>query len=565
MRTRFEERPFDAAVAKRLTASGMLPALARVLAARGIRSVDDLAEDWKSLADPALLEGLDTAADIVCRARKTGQRITIVADYDCDGATACAVAVRGLKALGIRVDYIVPDRFKYGYGLSPEIVDLALSQPEKPAILLTVDNGITSVDGVDHANALGLTVIITDHHLAGKRLPNAGAIVNPNLVGNRFPSKALAGCGVMYYLLLAVRARLRQEGVFSKETQPRLDALSDLVALGTVADVVALDKNNRILVSRGLARVRQGKACACIQALFDVCGHDRGLASVKDFAFSIAPRINAAGRLTEMGIGIDCLLTDDAVCAQEYARELDRLNSERRSLEEGMQNEAFALIQDMDVEKKAGIVLFNPTWHQGVVGLVASRIKEAVHRPVIAFAPDEGEDLKGSGRSIDGLHLRDILEDLDKKAPGLMQRYGGHAMAAGLTIKKENLTRFTSLFDAVVRGKCDARTLENRIVVDGPLAADEINFVLIDALESRIWGQGFEAPIFANEFTVLNQRVLKGSHLKLFLELEGKRFDAIFFRHATPLPSHVRLAYKPEVNTFMGRRSPQLIVVAAEQ
>lgn len=565
MRTRFEERPFDAAVAKRLTASGMLPALARVLAARGIRSVDDLAEDWKSLADPTLLEGLDTAADIVCRARKTGQRITIVADYDCDGATACAVAVRGLKALGIRVDYIVPDRFKYGYGLSPEIVDLALSQPEKPDILLTVDNGITSVDGVDHANALGLTVIITDHHLAGKRLPNAGAIVNPNLVGNRFPSKALAGCGVMYYLLLAVRARLRQEGVFSKETQPRLDALSDLVALGTVADVVALDKNNRILVSRGLARVRQGKACAGIQALFDVCGHDRGLASVKDFAFSIAPRINAAGRLTEMGIGIDCLLTDDAVCAQEYARELDRLNSERRSLEEGMQNEAFALIQDMDVEKKAGIVLFNPTWHQGVVGLVASRIKEAVHRPVIAFAPDEGEDLKGSGRSIDGLHLRDILEDLDKKAPGLMKRYGGHAMAAGLTIKKENLTRFTSLFDAVVRGKCDARTLENRIVVDGPLAADEINFVLIDALESRIWGQGFEAPIFANEFTVLNQRVLKGSHLKLFLELEGKRFDAIFFRHATPLPSRVRLAYKPEVSTFMGRRSPQLIVVAAEQ
>ena len=565
MRTRFEERPFDTAVARRLTEAGMLPALARVLAARGIRSVDDLAEDWNSLADPALLEGLDTAADIVCRARKTGQRITIVADYDCDGATACAVAVRGLKTLGIRVDYIVPDRFKYGYGLSPEIVDLAVSQPEKPDILLTVDNGIASVDGVDHANAMGLTVIITDHHLAGKTLPNAGAIVNPNLLGSRFPSKALAGCGVMYYLLLAVRARLRQEGVYSKENQPRLDTLSDLVALGTVADVVALDKNNRILVSRGLARVRQGKACAGIQALFDVCGHDRELATVKDFAFSIAPRINAAGRLTEMGIGIDCLLTDDVACAQRYARELDRLNSERRALEEGMQNEAFELIRDMDVEKKTGVVLFNPSWHQGVIGLVASRIKEAVHRPVIAFAPDKGEDLKGSGRSIDGLHLRDVLENLDKKAPGLMLRYGGHAMAAGLTIKKENLVRFTKLFDAVTREKCDARTLENRIVVDGPLAADEINFVLIDALEARIWGQGFDAPVFANEFTVLNQRVLKGSHLKLFLELNGKRFDAIFFRHATPLPSRVRLAYKPEVNTFMGRRSPQLIVVAAEQ
>ena len=488
-----------------------------------------------------------------------------MADYDCDGATACAVAVRGLKTLGIRVDYIVPDRFKYGYGLSPEIVDLAVSQPEKPDILLTVDNGIASVDGVDHANAMGLTVIITDHHLAGKTLPNAGAIVNPNLLGSRFPSKALAGCGVMYYLLLAVRARLRQEGVYSKENQPRLDTLSDLVALGTVADVVALDKNNRILVSRGLARVRQGKACAGIQALFDVCGHDRGLATVKDFAFSIAPRINAAGRLTEMGIGIDCLLTDDVACAQRYARELDRLNSERRALEEGMQNEAFELIRDMDVEKKTGVVLFNPSWHQGVIGLVASRIKEAVHRPVIAFAPDKGEDLKGSGRSIDGLHLRDVLENLDKKAPGLMLRYGGHAMAAGLTIKKENLVRFTKLFDAVTREKCDARTLENRIVVDGPLAADEINFVLIDALEARIWGQGFDAPVFANEFTVLNQRVLKGSHLKLFLELNGKRFDAIFFRHATPLPSRVRLAYKPEVNTFMGRRSPQLIVVAAEQ
>ena len=311
--------------------------------------------------------------------------------------------------------------------------------------------------------------------------------------------------------------------------------------------------------------MRQGKACAGIKALFEVCGHDWGRACVRDFAFSIAPRINAAGRLTEMGIGIDCLLTDNTETALEYARELDRLNTERRDLEEGMQSEAFSLVRSMDIEKKAGVVLFHPTWHQGVVGLVASRIKEAIHRPVIAFAPDEGTTLKGSGRSIDRIHLRNALECLDKKAPGLIQRYGGHAMAAGLTIQKENLARFTEFFDAIVRSQCDAHTLENRIVVDGPLAADEINFVLIDALESRIWGQGFESPIFANEFTVLNQRVLKGSHLKLFLELEGKRFDAIFFRHAAPLPSHVRLAYKPEVNTFMGRRSPQLIVVAAEQ
>lgn len=565
MKTRFEERAFDANAAKKLIDAGMLPALARVLAARGIRSPEDLAEDWKSLADPALLEGLDTAATILCQARKLGQRVTIVADYDCDGATACAVAMRGLKTLGIYADYIVPDRFKYGYGLSPEIVDLAVSQPEKPDILLTVDNGIASIDGVKHANTLGITVIITDHHLAGDVLPEAAAIVNPNLAGSRFPSKALAGCGVMYYLLLAVRAHLRQEGVFSKETQPRLDALSDLVALGTVADVVPLDKNNRILVSRGLARVRQGKACAGIRALFEVCGHDRGQASARDFAFSIAPRINAAGRLTEMGVGIDCLLTDDDETALDYARELDRLNAERRDLEEEMQNEAVSLIRKMDAEKKAGIVLFNPNWHQGVVGLVASRIKEAIHRPVIAFAPDEGSNLKGSGRSIEGIHLRDALADLDKKVPGLIKRYGGHAMAAGLTIKKENLARFTELFDAVIRSRCNAQTLENHIVVDGPLSADEINFVLIDALASRIWGQGFETPIFANEFTVLNQRLLKGNHLKLFLELEGKRFDAIFFRHTELLPTHVRLAYKPEVNTFMGRRLPQLVVVAAEQ
>ncbi len=564
MATHFHERLYDKGCAESLARAGVLPALARVLSARGIRSAEDLAEDWKSLINPSHLEGLDAASLLLADARKNHRHVTIVADYDCDGATACAVAIRGLRAMGISTDYIVPSRFKFGYGLSPEIVDLAMNRPQKPDIILTVDNGIASIEGTKRANELGAAVIITDHHLAGEQIPEAAAIVNPNLPNSLFPSKSLAGCGVMYYLLLALRAKLREAGIFTPASQPRLDVLSDLVALGTVADVVSLDKNNRILVSQGLARVRQGKACAGIQALFETCGRDRSRVTARDFAFCIAPRINAAGRLTEMDVGIECLLTDDAERALFLAQELNRLNEERRGLEEIMQTDAFSRVRKMDTAHKASIVLFDQAWHQGLVGLVASRVKDKFHRPVIAFAPDEADTLKGSGRSVEGVHLRDILEQLDKEAPGVMKRYGGHAMAAGLTIDRAQLDRFENLFESAVRTHCSSNTLNKCVEVDGPLRAEDINFLLIDALQSRIWGQGFDEPVFANEFIVLNQRVLKGEHLKLLLELDGTRFDAIFFRHEKPLPSHVRLAYKPEINTFMGRRSVQLVIVEAE-
>ncbi len=564
MKTRFITRPFNVDIAKALSDAGILPALSRVLASRGISSVDDLSEDWKSLLNPKEFLGLEKAAQILANLREKHGHVEIVADYDCDGATACAIAIRGLTAMGISADYLVPDRFKYGYGLSSEIVDLALKEAHKPDLILTVDNGIVSLDGVAHARSLGLDVIITDHHLAGDTLPDASAIVNPNLAENPFPSKALAGCGVMYYLLLALRSELRRRGVFTKETQPRLDSLSDLVALGTVADVVSLDKNNRILVSQGLARVRQGKGCAGIRALFDVSSKDPRKARAHDFAFSIAPRINAAGRLTEMSIGIDCLLTDNEEEALGYAKELDRLNSERRDLEEMMQEKAFSLLKSIDTEHRASLVLFHDSWHQGVVGLVASRVKEKIHRPVLAFALDEEGVLKGSGRSVEGLHLKEALEAVEKAAPGLMVRFGGHAMAAGLTIHKENLERFTTLFEKAVSELTTEKTLENDIAVDGALKSEDINFLLIDAINQRLWGQGFEEPLFANDFTVVSQRLLKGGHLKLWLELDGKRFDAVYFRHSAPLPTHVRLAYKPEINNYMGRRSVQLVVVADE-
>ncbi len=564
MKTRFITRPFNVDIAKALSDAGILPALSRVLASRGITSVEDLSEDWKSLLNPKEFLGLEKAAQILANLREKHGHVQIVADYDCDGATACAIAIRGLTAMGISADYLVPDRFKYGYGLSSEIVDLALKEAHKPDLILTVDNGIVSLDGVAHARSLGLDVIITDHHLAGDALPNASAIVNPNLAENPFPSKALAGCGVMYYLLLALRSELRRRGVFTKETQPRLDSLSDLVALGTVADVVSLDKNNRILVSQGLARVRQGKGCAGIRALFDVSSKDPRKARAHDFAFSIAPRINAAGRLTEMSIGIDCLLTDNEEEALGYAKELDRLNSERRDLEEMMQEKAFSLLKSIDTEHRASLVLFHESWHQGVVGLVASRVKEKIHRPVLAFALDEEGVLKGSGRSVEGLHLKEALEAVEKAAPGLMVRFGGHAMAAGLTIHREDLERFTNLFEKAVSDLTTEKTLENDIAVDGALKSEDINFVLIDAINQRLWGQGFDEPLFANDFTVLSQRVLKGGHLKLWLELDGKRFDAIYFRHSTALSTHVRLAYKPEINHYMGRKSVQLVVVADE-
>ena len=563
MSTRFRIRDYDQRICDRLTAGGVLRPLARALAARGVTCAEDMAEDWRSMIAPSQLEGAEAAAKLLADARERHAHVTIVADYDCDGATACAIAMKGFRAMGISCGYIVPDRFRYGYGLSPDIVDLA-NESQHPDLIVTVDNGIASVDGVRRANELGIAVIITDHHLQGATLPEAACIVNPNVKTSSFASKALCGCGVMYYVLLALRAELRRRGVFTAQTQPRLDALSDLVALGTVADVVCLDKNNRILVSQGLSRVRRGLACPGIQALFAVAGRDTGSASVRDFAFSIAPRINAAGRMDEMNPGIDCLLSDTVDAAMGFAEQLESFNNQRRNLEGSMQSEALESVQAMDWESRATVTLFDSGWHQGVVGLVASRVKERIHRPVIAFAPSEDGELKGSGRSIEGVHLKDALDRVMKKDPDVIIRFGGHAMAAGLTIAPGNLERFSELFELAVSEMTPPELFDKTVLVDGALSPEEVNFPLIEALSSRIWGQGFERPLFANDFTILSQRVLKGTHLKLIVDLGGSRFEAIYFRHSEPLPQKVRLAYRPEINEFMGRQSVQLVVEASE-
>ena len=564
MNTRFCLRPYDKLVSETLEHAGILRPIARALSARGVTSSDDLLEDWTALLPPASLEGTEQAARLLADAIAAQKRITVVADYDCDGATACAIAVRGLAMMGCQARFIVPDRFKLGYGLTPAIVDLAAAE-QKPDIIITVDNGIASVDGVARAKALGIDVIITDHHLPGDALPDAACIVNPNVKGSVFASKSLAGCGVMFYVLLALRSELRSRGAFDRGNQPRLDKLSDLVALGTVADVVKLDNNNRVLVAQGLNRVRRGLACPGINALFEVTGRETGLATARDFAFGIAPRINAAGRLTEMGVGIECLLTDAPDKARSLALELDGLNRERRELEDTMQLDAHALVSHMDWENRCTVTLFEPDWHQGVVGLVASRVKEKLNRPVIAFAPDdEAGLLKGSGRSIEGIHLRDALDRVSKLRPDIIERFGGHAMAAGLTIKKETLELFTELFEQAVAETASAESFDRVVYTDGALAPEEITFGLVDALSSRIWGQGFERPIFANDFTVLSQRVLKDTHLKLVLDLSGNRFEGIFFRRNEPLSTHAKLAYRPEINEYLGRRSIQLVIEAVE-
>lgn len=565
MNTRFVQRTYDKAAAERLMHAGVLRPIAQALSARGITQSDDLCEDWQALISPTQLEGTQEAAKILADCAEDGRHVVVVADYDCDGATACAAALRGFAMMGVHATYVVPDRFTTGYGLSPQIVDLALEKDPQTKLIVTVDNGIASVEGVAAAKAKGIDVIITDHHLAGEELPQAACIVNPNLPTSHFPSKALAGCGVMFYVLLALRAELRRRGKFTNADQPRLGQLADVVALGTVADVVKLDQNNRILIAQGLARIRQGVASPGINALFAAAGRDIGHACAGDFAFAIAPRINAAGRLTEMGVGIECLLTQDPDQAQKLAGELEELNRKRRDLEDSMQLDASSIVHNMDLSGRATLTLFDEPWHQGVVGLVASRVKERVNRPVIAFARDGDEELKGSGRSIPGIHLRDALDRVSKMDPNLIERFGGHAMAAGLTIRRENLDRFAELFEKAVREAAAPGIFDKVILTDGALAPEEIGFSLVEAINERIWGQGFEKPLFANDFTILTQRVLKGTHLKMLLDLAGSRFEAIFFRQNQPLGRHVRLAYRPEINEFMGRRSVQLVVEAAEE
>lgn len=560
--TTLAARDFDAAVARRLNAEGVPAALARALAARGITGVSETQLMFDGLMAPDQLSHVSDAAILLADAIEHDARLLIIADYDCDGATACAVGIRGLRAMGAHVDYLVPNRFEYGYGLTPEIVDLAARRENgaQPDLLITVDNGIASVEGVARANELGISVLVTDHHLPGDVLPAAACIVNPNQRGCGFPSKHLAGVGVMFYVLVALRAELRARGRFDTATQPRLDHLLDLVALGTVADVVRLDRNNRILIAQGLQRIRQRRLHAGIAALFQVAGKDARLAQARDLGFAIGPRINAAGRLTDMSIGIECLITDSFERATELAQQLDELNRQRRDIEGDMQVDALAALDEAEVAARRTICLYDEHWHQGVIGLVASRIKEKYHRPTIAFARGSDGELRGSGRSIDGVHLRDTLDIVTKRAPSLVRRFGGHAMAAGLTMPAASYDDFVSAFEDATRSSCDRALFDRTIVTDGPLATSELALSLIEAIDSHVWGQGFPAPLFDNEFIVVEQRLLKNRHLKLVLDLDGRCFDAVWFARTEQLPRTVRLAYRLAVDDYMGARRLQLVI-----
>jgi len=458
--------------------------------------------------------------------------------------------------MGAHVDFLVPNRFEFGYGLTPELVEFAARR--QPELIITVDNGIASVEGVERANALGIDVLITDHHLPGDHLPAARAIVNPNQRGCNFASKNLAGVGVMFYVLVQLRSELRSRGRFTQATQPRLDGLLDFVALGTVADLVRLDRNNRILVQAGLERMRRGSAHPGIAALFRVAGRDVRSARASDLGFALGPRVNAAGRLTDMTQGIACLLSDDPDQAWEFAQRLDNLNRERRQIESEMQAEAQAALDTSGLEGRipAGqrtITLFREGWHPGVVGLIASRVKEMYHRPTIAFARS-GEGLRGSGRSIEGVHLRDTLDAVTKAAPQLVTRFGGHAMAAGLSMPGESLEEFTRLFEAAACATTDSSLYARTLATDGALDAGDITFSLVEAIDSFVWGQGFAEPLFANEFDVLEQRLVKENHLKLTLGFAGRRWSGIWFRRSEPLPDRARLAFRPAIDEYKGQR-----------
>ena len=567
--THLKARRVPPRVQWQLEQQGVHPLLARIYAARGIETKSELDYDLKALIPPAQLTHAADAAVLLADAIEAQARILIVADYDCDGATACAVGVRALRAMagtsGAVVDYLVPNRFTYGYGLSPEIVDLAATL--NPDLLVTVDNGIASLAGVARANELGIATLITDHHLPAEELPTADCIVNPNQPGCDFPSKCIAGVGVMFYVMLALRAELRERGWFAPETgikEPNLGALLDLVALGTVADVVKLDRNNRILVNQGLKRMRDGKLNPGIRALFRAAGRDPGKAGSMDLGFMIGPRLNAAGRLADMSRGIEALITDDEARALNIAQELDKLNRERKDIESGMQEQALVHLESIDETEGPAIALFDPEWHQGVIGILASRIKDKRHRPVFAFARGDTEtgdgEIKGSGRSIPGLHLRDALDLISKRAPGLLKRFGGHAMAAGATIKEADFARFRELFAQVADELLSPADLTRTLETDGSLEASYFSIQTARLLEEEVWGQGFPAPIFEDEFEVENQRILKEKHLKLRLRRGALRIDAIQFNCNTAPGTTIRAAYRLAINEYNGVQSTQLMI-----
>ena len=563
---KFEVRDVPPRTAWALEQAGVHPLLARLFAARGVASADDLDDGLARLLPPAQLKGTHEAAVLLADAIAAGRRLCFVADYDCDGATACAVGIRGLKLLGApHVDYLVPDRVVDGYGLTPPIAERVAARGAE--LLITVDNGIASVDGVAAARAAGLQVLVTDHHLPGDTLPASDVTVNPNQPGCGFESKSLAGVGVMFYVLLALRAELRARGAFDAAAQPRLDALLPLVALGTVADVVRLDANNRRLVAQGLRRIRAGQMPAGLAALFAVAGRDARKASTFDFGFALGPRINAAGRLADMTLGIELLLTDDAARADELARTLDGINRERREIEGGMREQALQIAEglfDPAAEPPAALCVFDPEFHEGVVGIVAARLKDKLHRPTFVFAPSgaegRGHELKGSGRSIAGFHLRDALDLVAKRHPGVLLRFGGHAMAAGCTIAEDHFEVFEQALQQVATEWLDAATLTRRLATDGPLPAEYRRPDVVDTLHQAVWGQGFAAPVFNEEVEVLGQRLVGEKHLALKLRHQGQPVDGIWFGHTEPLPPRAHLAFRLEADEWQGVRRVRLLV-----
>ena len=556
--TEIVQRSFLADTVLQLSKTGLPALLARIYAARGISSTRQLDTGLAQLLPFTQLKNAEKMACLLADAIAANKQLLIVADYDADGATACAVGLRGLRSLGARVDFIVPNRFEYGYGLTPEIVRLAALS--KPDIIVTVDNGIASVEGVAEAKKLGIEVLVTDHHLPGDSLPDALCIVNPNQPGCSFPSKNLAGVGVMFYVLLALRAELRKRDFFAEKPEPNLGNLLDLVALGTVADVVKLDENNRILVQQGLLRMRSGRACPGINALLLIAKKSPEQASVYEMGFIVGPRLNAAGRLDDMGLGIQCLLTDDRVEADTIAAKLDALNKERRSIEADMQQAALISLENINPSDGYSLALFDESWHQGVIGILASRLKEQFHRPVIAFARANNGELKGSGRSIPGLHLRDALDLVSKRHPHLILKFGGHAMAAGLSLLEDNFPEFQQAFETAAQSLLTPADLTKILETDGELTQPEFSVEMARSLEKQVWGQGFPQPLFDGVFKVDSQRIVGEKHLKLKLSSAAGAFEAIHFFCADPMPASIRAVYSLSINEYNGKVSLQLIV-----
>jgi single-stranded-DNA-specific exonuclease len=553
------DREINIEVIEKLVNAGITPILARVLSGRGINQPKQLETSFVDLIPPDRLKNLPEMAALIADAIEQKKRLLVIGDYDCDGATATAVAVLGLRAMGADVDFLVPNRFEYGYGLTPEIVLLASERD--PDLIITVDNGIASVEGVAKANSMGIKVLITDHHLPGDEIPNAACIVNPNQNGCDFPSKHLAGVGVIFYVMLGLRAELRSRGIFLKQSEPNLSSLIDIVALGTVADLVCLDNNNRIIVEQGLRRIRAGKGNPAINALLRLAGRDPLKVNAQDLGFSVGPRLNAAGRIDDMSLGIACLISNDYHEVEQMAKRLQTMNMERRAIEADMQEAANISLEDLDVTHQYSLSIFEPDWHQGIIGILASRLKDKYHRPAIVFAKGSDGVLKGSGRSIKGLHLRDALDIVSKRYPELILKFGGHAMAAGLAIFPEHFEMFKQSFEEVAASLLSPVDLDALIETDGILAAHEISWDLANMLDKQVWGQGFPPPLFRGDFVIIHQKVVGGRHLKLSLrtvEGTGHLVEAIYFNHEAFLPSRAHIVYALQANAFNGYQSIQL-------